>query len=303
MARWAVRLPVALVCAALLWWAGTAILRVGSADGARRAGNVAVARAPAPPPAPAIEPEPALPPPSNGVPILMYHQIGSGPNDLYLPREEFAAQMRYLAENGFHTITLEQLHAAMSGGSGLPPHPVVLTFDDDSAGHYRTVFPLLAAHGFTAVFFIDTVGVGKPGRLTWDQLREMQAAGMQIGSHTETHVDLPGIGGRRLAAETTGARTRLEKELGVPVADFSYPSGHYDKQTLRAVAGAGYRDAVTTHHGRVTPGRDPFQWPRVRINGSDTLREFAAKVGGRGQTAAGVDPPAAGGRSPAGGAR
>lgn len=279
MATWALRLPVALVCAALLWWAGTAIVRVGSADGARRARNVVAARAPA------VEPELSLPPPANGVPVLMYHQIGGGPNDLCLPREEFAAQMRYLAQNGFHSVTLEQLHTAMFGGSGLPPHPVVLTFDDDSAGHYRTVFPLLAAHGFTGVFFIDTVGVGKPGRVTWDQLREMQAAGMQIGSHTETHVDLPGIGGRRLAAETAGARARLEKELGVPVVDFSYPSGHYDKQTIRAVAGAGYRDAVTTHHvrdevTRRSPAgcrrreRSPALWPDSMRQTSLPLRHL-----------------------------
>lgn len=211
----------------------------------------------------------------------MYHEVGDGPNELYVSEKNFADQLNLLAENGYHTITLDQLYAAMTRTASLPPKPVVLTFDDGYASHYSRAFPLLKQYGFTGVFFVYTRGVGGANRVTWEQLREMQAAGMEIESHTVSHVDLAAISVSpdRLRREIEGSRTTLQAELGVPVEYFCYPAGRYNDQVLKAVKKAGYKAALTTKPGWVTSHQSPLEWRRVRINRSDTLRSFAAKVG------------------------
>lgn len=211
----------------------------------------------------------------------MYHEIGDGPNELYVSEKNFAAQLASLADRGFQTVSLDQLYAAMTSGAPLPSKPVVLSFDDGYASHYAKAFPLLKQHGFTGVFFVYTRGVGTAGRVTWDQLREMRAAGMEIEDHTVNHVDLTVTSGNpdRLRQEVEASRSTLQAELGAPVEYFCYPAGRYNDKVLAAVKKAGYQAAVTTKPGWVTPRQSPMEWHRVRVNRSDTLKSFAAKVG------------------------
>ena len=82
--------------------------------------------------------------------------------------------------------------------------------------------------------------------VTWDQLREMNQAGVEIGSHTVTHPILPNVDDEQLRYELVSSRTRLESELGTPVTLFCYPNGSYDDRVETAVRDAGYKLAVTT---------------------------------------------------------
>lgn len=215
------------------------------------------------------------------VPVLMYHEIGDGPNELYVSEKSFAAQMALLAQQGFHSVTVDQLYAAMMEGAPLPPKPVVITFDDGYASHYSRAFPVLKQHGFTGVFFVYIRAVGTANGMTWDQLREMQAQGMDIESHTVNHLDLAALSANpsRLRQEVEASRSALQAELGTAVEYFCYPAGRYNSKVLAAVKAAGYRAALTTKPGWVTPEQSPFEWHRVRVNRSDTLTSFAAKVG------------------------
>ena len=84
---------------------------------------------------------------------------------------------------------------------------------------------------------------------TWSELREMETAGLEIGSHTLTHPILTKVNQNRLDRELNESRSRLEFMLGHRVEQFCYPNGAYDARVDQAVAAAGYRCVVTTKRG------------------------------------------------------
>lgn len=95
--------------------------------------------------------------------------------------------------------------------------------------------------------------------LTWEMAGEMRRAGITIGSHTRTHALLTGESRRAIDAELDGSRRDLEEGLGVPVRHFAYPNGWFDRDTVRAVAVAGYRYAYTAC------GHRDADFPRLTI--------------------------------------
>lgn len=213
-----------------------------------------------PTPPPSYEPVPPLP----AVPILTYHVIAPGPNNLYVPPAQLDAHLQFLAEQGYRSVTLKQLQAHFQHGDNLPERPVVLTFDDGYDDFYTEALPLLQKHGMVGTLFVITERVGQPGYITWEQAEAIIAAGMEIGSHTLTHPDLRHLDPRRLRAELGDSRGRLEQRLGVSIRFFAYPAGRYNNQTLALMPGL-YWGAVTTRPGVATPCQDPQQWRRIRV--------------------------------------
>lgn len=92
--------------------------------------------------------------------------------------------------------------------------------------------------------------------LNWDQLRRMQAEGVEIGSHTVTHPILPRCGLEQLRWELVHSRLRLEQEIGFAPETFCYPNGDATPEVRYEVARAGYRVAVTTDAGLNRGGAD-----------------------------------------------
>ena len=216
------------------------------------------------------------------LPILMYHYIRVPPDQygdrigwgLSTSPEDFRKQMDYLAKNGYHPITLTDLRDYLKGSRPLPDRPVVLTFDDGYADLYTQAFPVLKHHHFKAVAYIVSGFVGRTGvNVTADQVREMDAYGIEIGAHTVNHVDLTKAGGT-LAYEVGGSKAALEALLGHPVLDFCYPSGRFNAQVINAVQAAGYESATTTQDGATHTFGDRYAWSRVRVSGSETIDDF-----------------------------
>jgi peptidoglycan/xylan/chitin deacetylase (PgdA/CDA1 family) len=237
-----------------------------------------------PTPPPIATPTPTPSPQGPAVPILMYHYIRPDPGpgdpvgqDLSVTPQDFAAQMDWLAANGFTPVTLAELADARSGASELPANPVVLTFDDGYRDFYTNAWPVLQAHHFKAVTFIITGVVGDEQYMTWDMLAELDRSGLiEVASHTVTHRDLPQISDDDAAHELADSKAALEQFLGHPVRSFSYPSGHYTDRDVANARADGYTMAVTTAGGWAAPDADPLQLPRVRIHGFTSLDQFAA---------------------------
>lgn len=201
----------------------------------------------------------------DAVPVLMYHVIAPGPNSLYVPPAELQAQLSLLASHGFETISLAQLAAHFAHGVSLPDRPVVLTFDDGYISAYTAALPLLQQYGMTATFFIITDLVGQAGYVSWEQVAELAAAGMEIGAHTITHPDLRNLTGVGLTREVAGPQQMMTDKLGHRIDFFAYPAGAYNTETV-AVVSEHYVGAVTTHPGAATPCQDPALWHRIRVN-------------------------------------
>lgn len=225
-------------------------------------------------------------PSSIKVPILMYHYIRvvTDPNDgmgfrLSVTPADFAAQMGWLAANGYHPITLEDLNAYLSGTRGLPSKPVILTFDDGYADFYNTALPILRAHDFVAVEYVVSGFMGWPGYMSADQILEANRVwGIEIGSHTATHVNLTTQSADGLLSQLTASKHALETLLGHPVLSFCYPGGRFNSSAMAAVQAAGYRDATTTQPGLAHTLADRYAWGRLRISGGESLDEFAWAV-------------------------
>jgi len=227
---------------------------------------------------------------SASVPILMYHHVNDLPSDAdevtrtwTVSRHDFETQMKWLLENEYHPVTLVAVADHLSQGVSLPSHPIVLTFDDGWDIGYSTVFPTLRKAGFVGTFFVYASGIdaGNPGGyMSWDQLREMDQAGMEIASHTLTHPSLPGMPVEAQQREIAEPRRTLERCLGHQVFAFAYPFGKFDATTQQLVQKAGYRCAVGIEPGWTQRSDDLFAMRRIRVSYGDTLDTFKELVRG-----------------------
>lgn len=224
------------------------------------------------------------------VPILMYHYVSSPPEDaddiridLTVEPDMFRAHLQYLSDEGYNTITLDEVYDALMVGAPLPPKPVVLTFDDGYRDHYEHVFPALLEKGFTGTFFVITgkADAGDPVYITWSQIQEMAAAGMQMEPHTKHHLSLHERERNFLIFEMLGSRESLGAHTGADTRMFSYPAGRYDELTLEIAREIGFRLAVTTRPGMDHATTDRLELARVRVNGDTNVSGLAYLLGGR----------------------
>lgn len=221
----------------------------------------------APPPA---TPAAAIAKPVPYLQMLMYHEIGDGPNGLYVSVKNFEQQMKYLYDHGYCGITVEEGKALLDGRGATPAgKPVVLTFDDAYSSFMTYAYPVLSQYGFKATVFVivdRTSNPSYPNHLSWEQIEQISASGMEIGSHTRSHPSLPTLGSAGLDEEVGHSKIILEEHLGQPVNSFCYPAGEYNQTVVDAVARAGYKQAVTVKYGWATKKNAPLEIPRIRIS-------------------------------------
>lgn len=231
-------------------------------------------------------PTPAIPERAQ-VPILMYHHVSDVPSDADLLRrdltvtpENFRAQLQYLADAGYHPITLTDLYLYLTQGYPLPDKPVVLTFDDGYRDAYEIVFPILLDYGFPGTFFVLATPMGQESvdYITWAQAEEMSDAGMAIEGHGRDHVDLRGRSNDFLVYQILGIQEAINYHTGRLPRFFAYPSGQYDANVVAVLKSAGYWGAVTTDWGEEHTLESMFAMPRLRIRGGDTLESFVDKL-------------------------
>ena len=217
----------------------------------------------------------------------MYHYLSTPPEDadkyrldLSVTPENFEAQLAYLKEVGYTTISLQDLAYHLAGLQPLPAKPVILTFDDGYADNYANAFPLLQKYGFTASFFLVTqpIDLGNPIYMSWDNVIEMHAAGMEFGTHSYRHLDLRDRDVDFLVYEIVGSKEAIEARIKEPVRFFVYPAGRYDQLVIDVVASAHFWGALTTRYGFDYVYGSRYEMPRIRIRGADTLEIFAAKL-------------------------
>jgi peptidoglycan/xylan/chitin deacetylase (PgdA/CDA1 family) len=106
--------------------------------------------------------------------------------------------------------------------------------------------------------------------LNSSEIREMHAAGITIGAHTQTHSNMTLVSAEQARAEIGGSRERLEALLGVPVRDFAYPNtggryAHCNESVAAIIRQLGFRSAVTSHPGIIAATSNPYLLPRIGV--------------------------------------
>lgn len=218
-----------------------------------------------------------------GIPILIYHEVGpvwGGDAQMFVEPSVFRAQMQYLQENGFTTISLQDLYNHFSRGYSLPPRPVVITFDDGYAGVYRHAWPIMREYGFRGTLFV-TDHIDDYLYMTKEQVASLVEDGFELGNHSRSHRDLRAKADHELVHEVAHFNEELETTFGVEVIAFCYPMGFYDERVVKAVEQAGLRIAVTVRQGRAAPAQGLLTLHRIPIFRHDCVRSFARKIGGR----------------------
>jgi peptidoglycan/xylan/chitin deacetylase (PgdA/CDA1 family) len=219
------------------------------------------------------------------IPILTYHRFAENcSSPLCMPKETFESQMRYLKENGYHVITAEDLAAFLEYRQGLPQKSVLVTMDDGYRSVYNIAYP--NKYGFKATLFIYTsfVGVSKMA-ITWNQLKEMQANGFTIGSHTIYHSDLtnPKEGESelehvaRIKEELNGSKKIIDKKLGQDTYFLAYPFGYYDQRSIQMAKEAGYKLAMSVKRGGNPFFANPLTLKRDQILEKD-MQSFISRL-------------------------
>lgn len=217
------------------------------------------------------------------VPILMYHEVNDLlANDLYLSVEDFTAHLAYFQENGITPISMQQLYDHWYNGGTLPETPIVLTFDDGYRSMYTTVYPLLKERGWSGTFYCITDARWSDNFVLEEMIAEMAAGGMEIGSHTVSHVELHALSGDHLHRELTESKEILSSLTGKDVNMLCYPAGRHNEETKTAAAEAGYLCSVTTNYGVAAKSQGMHGLKRIRVNrgcGASWLQEVLSPLG------------------------
>jgi peptidoglycan/xylan/chitin deacetylase (PgdA/CDA1 family) len=218
------------------------------------------------------------------VPVLSYHHFAERSGDrMTVARDDFEAQMRLLRDKGYAVVSLEQLADFLEFRGQLPEKAVVITIDDGWRSTYDIAWPILRRYGYPATLFVYTQLVtGSAKTLSWEQLREMAAEGLDVECHTVTHRDLA----RRAEGETleehlaavereVGESLRvIEQKLGRRPRFLAYPYGSTDATVVAFLRRFDYRGAFTVERAANAFFTSPFRVGRAMIYGDYDLSRF-----------------------------
>ncbi len=177
------------------------------------------------------------------VPILLYHwiEVSSIDSRYYVSPDKFETEIKLLRDWGYTSISTTMLVQAITAGASLPSRPIIITFDDAHEDNYTNAFPIMKKYGFTGVLYLPYDYIGTKGYLTVGEVKEMAAAGWEVGSHTLSHpINFPTLDAPSLRAEVVDSRKKLEVLLGLPILTFAYPFGDGTNAAVDYVHFAGY---------------------------------------------------------------
>jgi len=243
---------------------------------------------------------------AKSIPVLMYHHVSPAGGPLTISPENFESQIRWLAKNGYVTLTADEF-ARFLRGAPMPAKSIVLTFDDGYLDNYVHAHPVLLRYGLNAIMFLVTSRVhdgafrsigaeltaparthqacerlvydGRADEVTvrWSEVELMRAAGtFEFHSHTHSHLRWDQLCGdaaskrQQISADIEKSKAILNERLGSVSRHLCWPEGYFDTDYIDAARAAGYEYLYTTRNmRRNVPGGDTYRIHRLADNGKD----------------------------------
>lgn len=217
---------------------------------------------------------------NKGIPVLMYHSIDNEIlNPMKVSKEKFEEQMKFLKDNGYTTLTLDELYDSFENGKPVPKKSLAITFDDGYRDNYTNAYPILKKYGLKATIFVIAGFTDKGNAyLTSDEIKEMSKNGIDIEGHTYFHEKLNRLSYESQLKTITTCKRFLENITGKDVYYMAYPFGVHNEDTIRAVQKAGYKMAFIATGKWAHKRNGIYALERIYVSKLFNMREFEERL-------------------------
>lgn len=117
----------------------------------------------------------------------------------------------------------------------IPDRVVVLTFDDSVKSHFTVAAPILKRYGFSATFFVTegfTFKTNKRDYMTWEEIKELDRQGFEIGNHTRDHIGIKAENVDQLDEQLRGIDEGCASMGIKKPSSFAWPGNHFAVEAL-----------------------------------------------------------------------
>ncbi len=234
----------------------------------------------------------------NNIPVLIYHHINPHAGDtVTVTPEIFTSQMRFLTDEGYQTLSIDELLEFINGNKIITQKAVVITFDDGWLDNFNYAVPILANHKFKAAFFIISARVDAASAKTsgpvvavpnheaskimiesgqancvvldWQTIKSLESSGFyNFYSHTVNHFRCADLSDDELKVELAHSKARIEAELCRSCDYLCWPYGSFSPKAVKMAIDVGYKGFFTTVEGYCESGSDPFMIKRIEVMNS-----------------------------------
>ena len=216
------------------------------------------------------------------VPVFIYHRVTDRdpPSHEVIHPMLFKEHMKYLKDNGYNTVTMQQLVDYMNRNVALPPKSVAITFDDGWKD-MTVVGRQLKELDFAATFYIISGFFENKAYIDENDLTELaKNPKFEIGSHTHSHFikyeqKINQLDLCTMAGEMVSSKRILERITRKPVVSIAWPYGYNTKEAISVAAKLGYTStALVYRDAKNQPGNSPLFVRRMNIDGTCPLAAF-----------------------------
>ena len=214
------------------------------------------------------------------VKTLVYHRFGdSRYPSTNTTKEAFEQQLKWLQQNGFSSVTASEVNRLTDKDE---KKYVCITIDDGYKSFKENGFLLLKKYGMKATLYVNTESVGWRDYLSWDEIKELQREGIEIGNHSHSHeYFLNKKPEERLLyfeSDLELSEKLFKKYLGDKPKTYAYPYGEFNAQMMALLKQKGYSMAFAQNSGVWHESSNSFAVPRFPMSGNVPMEKFASKV-------------------------
>lgn len=216
---------------------------------------------------------------NRGVPVLYYHSIDpSESNEVILSPQKLKAQLQYIKDSGYTTLTMTELNDYISKHTPIPEKSIVITFDDGYKDNYTNAFPILKELDMKATIFVITSVIDDGYYLSKNEIKELSDYGIDIQSHTVKHLHLNTLSYEEQLQELKSSKETLEAITNKPVISVAYPFGDHDENTLKAAKASGYNLGFLTDKGLAKPTSQSISLNRIYVSSAYSMDTFKERL-------------------------
>lgn len=199
------------------------------------------------------------------LPIIMYHSVKDSREDLgtyVISADTLEEDLKWLEENGYETVFVEEVIDYVKHGGELPEKPVMITFDDGMLDNMQTAIKVMEKYGAKGVYsVVGSYCEGEYGYMDWSDISAFESSPLvEIQNHS---YGMHGLEGRRgssrmkgegfcqyitaFASDTSKMQILLEEKTGAKAKCYTYPFGIISEETIPVLENLGFEVSLTCY--------------------------------------------------------